>query len=110
MSPFCFSNQLTSEAAMGSDVDEVYEKKLSKEEKKALAKKKREAKKAAKGKKGKKGGTEEAADVADVAAKMKALDAAADDDGAAAKRHGGHDDGMDHDAADALAAEGTILT
>lgn len=41
------------EAAMGKGEDELFEKKLSKEEKKALAKKKREEKKKAKGKTGK---------------------------------------------------------
>ena len=99
---------LTSEAAMGGGDEELFEKKLSKEEKKALAKKKREAKKAAKNKGGGKGGDEA---VDDVAAKMKALDNIADgdgEDGGKAKRS--HDDGIDHDASDKLAAEGTFVT
>ena len=41
---------LTSDAAMGKGDEELFEKELSKEEKKALAKKKRDAKKAAKNK------------------------------------------------------------
>lgn len=50
-------------AAMGEGDEELYEKKLTKEEKKALAKAKREAKKKAKGgKKGKKGDKEEDAE------------------------------------------------
>mmetsp|Transcript_8919 Transcript_8919/g.12945 ORF Transcript_8919/g.12945 Transcript_8919/m.12945 type:complete len:570 (+) Transcript_8919:329-2038(+) len=47
------------EAAMGKGDEELYEKKLSKEEKKALAKAKREAKKKAKGKPEKKNDKEE---------------------------------------------------
>ncbi len=43
--------QDTKDSAMGKGEEELYEKKLSKEEKKALAKAKREAKKKAKGKK-----------------------------------------------------------
>lgn len=98
---------LASEAAMGGGVDAAYEKKLSKEEKKALAKKKREAKKAAKGK-GKKG--EEAPDdAADVAAQMKALDATGAG-AAGGKPRSSHDDGLDHAATEKLADEGTILT
>jgi ATP-binding cassette subfamily F protein 2 len=44
--------QDTKDSAMGKGEEELYEKKLSKEEKKALAKAKRDAKKKAKGKKG----------------------------------------------------------
>ncbi|KAL7540595.1 hypothetical protein ACHAXR_010235 [Thalassiosira sp. AJA248-18] len=46
----------TKDAAMGKGDDELFEKKMSKEEKKALAKAKRDAKKKAKNKGGKKGG------------------------------------------------------
>lgn len=51
--------QDTKDSAMGKGEAELYEKKLSKEEKKALAKAKREAKKKAKGKKGGGGDGEE---------------------------------------------------
>ena len=42
------ASQLVNDAAMGGGDDQIYEKKLSKEEKKALAKAKREAKRKAK--------------------------------------------------------------
>lgn len=51
--------QDTKDSAMGKGEEELYEKKLSKEEKKALAKAKREAKKKEKGKKSKKGGDDD---------------------------------------------------
>ena len=99
---------LTKDSAMGGGDDELFEKKLTKEEKKALAKKKREAKKAAKNK-GKKGGGDEEAQEAEAAAlaeKMKALSASGDG-GANPKTA---DDGIDHEASDALAAAGTVCT
>lgn len=96
---------LTSEAAMGGGDDELFEKKLSKDEKKALAKAKRDAKKAAKNK-GKKGDDDDDG-MEDVAAKMKALNGGDGEDGAKKRSH---DDGIDHDASDALAAEGTFVT
>ncbi|KAL7533845.1 hypothetical protein ACHAXR_009081, partial [Thalassiosira sp. AJA248-18] len=101
---------LTSEAAMGGGDEELFEKKLSKEEKKALAKKKRDAKKAAKqkGKKGGGGGEDDDDDVEDVAAKMKALNTDGDDAATTNKRS--RDDGIDHEASDKLAAEGTFVT
>jgi len=95
---------LTSDAAMGKGDDELFEKKLSKEEKKALAKKKRDAKKAAKNK-GKGDKDEKKED--DVAAKMKALENGEDGDD---KDKRSHDDGIDHEASDALNAEGTFVT
>jgi ATP-binding cassette subfamily F protein 2 len=101
---------LTKDSAMGGGVDDFYEKKLTKEEKKALAKKKREAKKAAKAKK--KGGSDETekadADAAALAEKMKALSAGGAEGDGANPRHA--DDGIDHDASDALAAAGTVCT
>lgn len=100
---------LTSEAAMGGGDEELFEKKLSKEDKKALAKKKREAKKAAKSKGGGKNeGDDEEMD--DVAAKMKALDNITDGDGEDGNTKRSRDDGIDHDASDKLAAEGTFVT
>jgi len=99
---------LTKDSAMGGGDDELFEKKLTKEEKKALAKKKREAKKAAKNK-GKKGADESNdAEEAALAAKMKALSAASGGDGE--KNPKTADDGIDHDASDALAAAGTVCT
>lgn len=75
------------DAAMGKGEDELFEKKLSKEEKKALAKKKREEKKKAKGKtgKGKKGDDDEADEKKDddgdnVANTLNALDIQGDRD------------------------------
>lgn len=96
---------LTSDAAMGKGDEELFEKKLSKEEKKALAKKKRDAKKAAKNKG--KGDKDEKKDDDDVAAKMKALENGEDGDD---KDKRSHDDGIDHEASDALNAEGTFVT
>lgn len=100
---------LTSEAAMGGGDDELFEKKLSKDEKKALAKAKREAKKAAK-EKGKKGDDDDDDGLEDVAAKMKALNNDDGDDAAAATNKKTRDDGIDHEASDQLAAEGTFVT
>jgi ABC-type glutathione transport system ATPase component len=54
--------QDTKDAAMGKGEEELFEKKLSKEEKKALAKAKREAKKKEKGGKKGKGGDEDGGD------------------------------------------------
>ncbi len=99
-------NVLTKDSAMGGGVDEMYEKKLTKEEKKALAKKKREAKKAAKNKGKKKDEDESKEDDAEaLAAKMKALNTSGD---ATKSKHA--DDGIDHEASDALAAAGTVCT
>lgn len=96
---------LTKDSAMGGGVEEVFEKKLTKEEKKALAKKKREAKKAAKNKGKKKNEDEEEDDAEAIAAKMAALNTSGD-----AKSGKNLDDGVDHEASDALAAAGTICT
>jgi len=99
---------LTSDAAMGKGEDKFFEKKLSKEEKKALAKAKRDAKKAAK-EKDKKGGKDDDDGVGDVAAKMKALNNGDGDDAAATNKRT-RDDGIDHEASDKLASEGTFVT
>lgn len=86
-------------AAMGGGDDEIFEKKLSKEERKALAKAKRDAKK--KEKQGDTDGLEETTkptvNVQDILNDTEGPTLAADD-------------GLDHEQADALAAEGTICT
>ncbi len=90
-------------AAMGEGEDELFEKKLSKEEKKALAKAKREAKKKAKGKgSGDKGGNSEEKKGADLAKEV--LKNA--QDGLFAEK----DLSVTNEAADKLASEGTICT
>ena len=99
---------LTSDSAMGKGDDELFEKKLSKEEKKALAKKKREAKKAAKNK-GKGGDDNDEDDTEELTAKMKALKNGGGD-GEDGDDKNTKDDGIDHDASDKLAAEGTFVT
>eukprot|EP00551_Chaetoceros_affinis_P011593 CAMPEP_0203662450 /NCGR_PEP_ID=MMETSP0090-20130426/409_1 /ASSEMBLY_ACC=CAM_ASM_001088 /TAXON_ID=426623 /ORGANISM="Chaetoceros affinis, Strain CCMP159" /LENGTH=814 /DNA_ID=CAMNT_0050525237 /DNA_START=7 /DNA_END=2451 /DNA_ORIENTATION=+ len=94
-------------AAMGEGEEELFEKKLSKEEKKALAKAKREAKKKAKGKGGKDGGTngdggdddKKGADLAKEVLKNA-------QDGLFAEK----DFSVTNEAADKLATEGTICT
>jgi len=99
-------SRLTSDSAMGGGDDEIYEKKLTKEEKKALAKKKRDAKKALRLKR--KGGDEKGDDDGvDVAAKMKALELAKSDSN---KPVQSKDDGIDDEATEILAAEGTVCT
>mmetsp|Transcript_7646 Transcript_7646/g.18892 ORF Transcript_7646/g.18892 Transcript_7646/m.18892 type:complete len:830 (-) Transcript_7646:38-2527(-) len=103
---------LTKSTAMGGGDEQVFEKKLSKEEKKALAKAKREAKK--KAKKQESGelddddgddGNNKKLDAKEV---LKGVDATAG--GGPTNGVSGHDDGIDHDASDALAAAGTICT
>ena len=105
---------LLRDAAMGGGDDELFEKKLTKEEKKALAKKKREAKKAAKNKAKGGGGADADAsknDGAELAAKMKALSASDNNSNNARGQTGpGADDGIDHEASDALASAGTVCT
>mmetsp|Transcript_29914 Transcript_29914/g.70497 ORF Transcript_29914/g.70497 Transcript_29914/m.70497 type:complete len:825 (+) Transcript_29914:268-2742(+) len=101
---------LTKGAAMGGGDDELFEKKLSKEEKKALAKKKRDAKKAAKNK-GKKGAADASENPEeDLAEKLKALGGDGDGGDGSGKAGITGDDGIDHEASDALAAAGTICT
>ena len=86
--------------------EELFEKKLSKEEKKALAKAKREAKK--KAKKGETPVEEEQKDAKQAAKEVVA--AAKDVLTGETNTAGDVDDGIDHEAADALAAAGTICT
>ena len=94
-----FIKDQASTAAMGGGEEEIFEKKLSKEERKALAKAKRDAKK--KEKQGDVDGLEQTAkptvNVQDILNDTEDPTLAADD-------------GLDHEQADALAAEGTICT
>lgn len=100
---------LVSEVAMGGGDERVFEKKLSKEEKKAQAKAKREAKKKAKGKGGDDDDDDDDKDerksAKEVLEKTKDTISQVDQQHVAAA-----DDGIDHDASDALAAAGTICT
>ena len=90
-------------AAMGEGEEELFEKKLSKEEKKALAKAKREAKKKAKGKgKGDKSGGSQDKNATDLAKEV--LKNA--QDGLFAQK----DLSVANEAADRLASAGTICT
>lgn len=92
----------TSAAAMGDGEQELFEKKLSKEEKKALAKAKREAKK--KSKNQGKDNDDEGVDKSKVELAEEALKSA--EEGLMATK----DLSVSNEAADALAAEGTICT
>ena len=112
-------SQLVSHVAMGGGDEQVFEKKMTKEEKKAAAKAKREAKK-----KSTKAGDENPNDGGgdcddDDETNDKTMVLAKDllgktKDGLAAatidQQGGATDDGIDHEAADALAASGTICT
>ena len=106
------TKNVVSDAAMGGGDEKVFEKKLSKEEKKALAKAKREAKR--KGKGGGDGDDDEDGD-GNATKPEETLDAnqlleaihLSEQEAAAG---GWEDDGMDHAATDALAAAGTICT
>jgi len=88
-------------AAMGEGDEELFEKKLTKEEKKALAKAKREAKKKAKGK-----GSNDDAAVDKTGAELAKEVLQNAKDGLFADK----DLSVANEAADALAAEGTICT
>lgn len=93
------------EVAMGKGDEQVFERKMTKEEKKTAAKAKRDAKRKAKGK----DGGDNSDEGEDDEGKLNAdelLQAVNDID--TDKRN--EDDGIDHDAADALAASGTICT
>ena len=107
-------NDLFSEVAMGGGEEELFERKLTKEEKKARAKAAREAKRKAKQKdkgnddKDDQNGDslqETQAKVSEVLQKVDGEDGVLGTDAAALE-----DDGIDHEAADALAAAGTICT
>ena len=87
--------------------DQIFEKKLSKEEKKALAKKKREEKKKAKAK----AAGEDVGDDDDVADKGKVDAAKLLESARAAAEHGDNIDlSINNAAAEALAEQGTICT
>jgi ATP-binding cassette subfamily F protein 2 len=100
------TSKLVRDSAMGGGDAELFEKKLSKDEKKAVAKAKRDAKK-----KARKGGEDDdepeevAKTAAEVLQETKDLNIGGDNVGANAVK-----DGIDHEAADALAAAGTICT
>lgn len=94
---------VANDAAMGKGEDELFEKKLSKEEKKARAKAAREAKK-----KKKKGGSDDGNNDDDAPNAAEVLNAAKEAITADPKTI--EDDGVDHEKADALAAAGTICT
>eukprot|EP00979_Chaetoceros_neogracilis_P010861 scaffold2612_cov267-Chaetoceros_neogracile.AAC.54 len=96
-----FVKDQTSSAAMGQGDKELFEKKLSKEEKKAVAKAKREAKKQAKNK-GLEGEVEEGKSNVELAAE--ALKSAQEG------LNSNKDLSISNEAADALASEGTICT
>jgi ATP-binding cassette subfamily F protein 2 len=97
--------KLISEVAMGGGDEELFEKKMTKEEKKALAKAKREAKK--KSKAGTTNDTDgDGANNATPSAEA-VLSAVAEGPSATERVE---DDGIYHEAADALAAAGTICT
>jgi ATP-binding cassette subfamily F protein 2 len=94
------------DAAMGAGDEQIFEKKLSKEEKKAKAKAAREAKrKLKKGDTGDDDEEEEEEDTAVKAEKVLAQMNLNENEEAVDV-----DDGIDHDTADALAAAGTICT
>ena len=99
---------VANEAAMGGGEQELFERKLTKEEKKARAKAAREAKRKNK----KKGNHEEdgAEDENTAAKTQQALQNATAAVDAAAATSGIDQDGIDHAASDALAAAGTICT
>eukprot|EP00980_Cylindrotheca_fusiformis_P008091 scaffold1722_cov120-Cylindrotheca_fusiformis.AAC.21 len=94
-------SDLVKDAAMGGGDEELFEKKLSKEEKKAQAKAKREAKRKSKGK-GKTDDDDKEEESKSVKEVLSEVAANADVPKA--------EDGIDHEAADALAAAGTICT
>lgn len=100
------------DSALGKGEEKIFEKKLSKEEKKARAKAAREAKKKKKGKGGGDGddddddeddNKEDTPNASEVLTAAK--EAIATDAGMSIE-----DDGIDHEKADALAANGTICT
>jgi ATP-binding cassette subfamily F protein 2 len=85
---------------MGGGDEEIFEKKLSKEERKALAKAKRDAKK-----KEKQGETDDVEETTKPSTAVNVQDILNEEPTTVAA-----DDGLDHEQADALAAEGTICT
>jgi ATP-binding cassette, subfamily F, member 2 len=105
------TKEIVKDAALGKGEEQVFEKKMTKEEKKAAAKAKRDAKKKAKGGGGADDGGDDGDETND-AEKLPNLEsltnALGGENGAATTAH---DDGsINHEAADALAAAGTICT
>lgn len=98
------TKNVATSAGMGGGEQELFDKKLSKEEKKSRAKAAREAKKKAKGKTSGDGDDDDEDDAAVRAAEILAAVAA---DGV---KNSMEDDGIDFDAADALAQAGTVCT
>ena len=98
----------TSASAMGKGEEQVFERKLSKEERKALAKAKREAKK--KKKKGSDDDDDEDEMDNDKPTAGKDVQEILKETTEATSTEVLDDDGLDHAQADALAAEGTICT
>ena len=98
---------LIKDVAMGGGEEKIFEKKLSKEEKKAQAKAKRDAKK-----KSKKGDDDNDDDGDDNANKLSATEVLEKTKEAIsqADQPAAANDGIDHEAADALASAGTICT
>jgi len=96
-----FVKDQTGAAAMGNGEEELFEKKLSKEEKKAVAKAKRDAKKKARGK-----GNGDDEDVEITAAELAAEALKSAEEGLNATK----DLSVSNDLADALASDGTICT
>lgn len=100
------ASALISDVAMGGGDEQVFERKMTKEEKKAAAKAKRDAKrKARNGGDGDDEEAEEKKSAKEVLDKTKNTLAEADQHAMAAV-----EDGIDHEASDALAAAGTICT
>lgn len=97
------TKDIINEAAMGGGDEQVFERKLSKEEKKALAKAKRDAKR-----KVRKGDEGEESDLDDPNGKQLQTEQVLQN--LAEKGNVLEDDGIDHAAADTLAAAGTICT
>lgn len=102
------TDKLISDVAMGGGDVQVFERKLTKEEKKAQAKAKREAKK------NQKGGTDNDDDIDedDNDVRLQNLDLNTDGVGNDKNNTTQHtnDDGLDHELTDLLSASGTICT
>lgn len=101
-----FIKNQASEGAMGGGEQEFYEKKLSKEERRVLSKQKRETKKKIKQQDS---GVEDDDDDAPPKHTTLNVQDILENGGIVADANAG-DDGIDHEHADALAAEGTICT
>ena len=98
-------NNVASDAAMGGGEEELFERKLTKEEKKARAKAAREAKRKSKKKDSGDDNKNETSATAKASQVLQQVN-----ENAAAGGDVNDDDGIDHETADALAADGTICT